>query len=246
MVRRKNGPADFRSWEKEMMDKHGWYVHFIIDEVRTPCNTNYHTHGLMQTFNHPDMQICLPIDRRVAQAIFNNIVDEIAKGNKFLPDLTYLGLVNGEYAIRFATAQEGGRRILRVLIPDEKGTLKSHPYNLQISQLSDGSPLNALYTTPSDIKDLDDVIDFMISLYNDHQLNFHPDTPFEDYVSSNTDNPVFTPQQALQLNAVMDKCFDVCGKTDIYGVGLEVMAALKKVQESAKTMKRPSKGRRRR
>ena len=38
------GVEEMKEWEKEMMKKHGWFIHFVFDDA-TPFNTNIHTHG---------------------------------------------------------------------------------------------------------------------------------------------------------------------------------------------------------
>ncbi|MFN8456351.1 MAG: hypothetical protein U0401_17065 [Anaerolineae bacterium] len=75
--------------------------------------------------------------------------------------------------------------------------------------------------SPPNIKTELDVQSFFKWLVNDQYLNFHPDTPFEDYVYYGTDNRVYSNEAAVSLNAVMDKCFEI--KEDVYEIGLEVI-----------------------
>ncbi len=73
---------------------------------------------------------------------------------------------------------------------------------------------------PESIKTEADIKAFFIWLVNDQFLNFHCDTPFEDYINIETKMPVYTDGEANQLNAIMDKCFEI--KEDVYLIGLEV------------------------
>jgi hypothetical protein len=67
------------------------------------------------------------------------------------------------------------------------------------------------------MKTVEDVRAFFWELIDKYSLNFHPDTPFEDF-------DVLTNVQATALNKKMDKAFKVCEKekVDIYGIGLEI------------------------
>ncbi|MCK6628922.1 MAG: hypothetical protein L6R45_27550 [Anaerolineae bacterium] len=65
-----------------------------------------------------------------------------------------------------------------------------------------------------------DIKAFFVWLVTDQYLNFHPDTPFEDYVYYGTNDHVYSNETAALLNAIMDRCFEI--KEDIYEIGLEV------------------------
>lgn len=76
----------------------------------------------------------------------------------------------------------------------------------------------------------EDVRVFFQELVDKYSLNFHPDTPFEDF-------DVLTKAQAKALNARMDKAFNICEreKVDIYNIGLKVhKATLARVRRAAK------------
>lgn len=57
-------------------------------------------------------------------------------------------------------------------------------------------------------------------LVNGLNINFHPDTPFEDYVEYNTDISTFSKEDAAIGNRLMDECFTVCDKDEdeIYNI----------------------------
>jgi hypothetical protein len=87
----------------------------------------------------------------------------------------------------------------------------------------DGDPDLRSFT----ITDKYSILDFFNYLEVDLQLNFHPDTPFEDYVKCGTEGTdggevLFTDRQADALNDTMGKCFDFCEKEwlDIYGLAI--------------------------
>ncbi|SFJ74906.1 hypothetical protein [Thermoflavimicrobium dichotomicum] len=68
-----NHPDDLRAWEQEMMVKHSWYIHFVPGENGY---ANIHTHGLMESYHHPDLQIVLFLDPDIAQGIFYRMLPE--------------------------------------------------------------------------------------------------------------------------------------------------------------------------
>jgi len=55
-------------------------------------------------------------------------------------------------------------------------------------------------------------------------LNFHPDTPFEDYINGETRQDTYTKCEATLRNELLDQCFDVCERQgeDIYELCMEI------------------------
>jgi hypothetical protein len=47
------------------MAVHEWNAHYTVGDPQTPTGVNYHTHGFVESFNHPDIQIVLNVLRRV-------------------------------------------------------------------------------------------------------------------------------------------------------------------------------------
>lgn len=74
------------------------------------------------------------------------------------------------------------------------------------------------------IKTVEDVKSFFKILHQEYQLAFHPDDPFEDYVSIGTGAATFSKEEAKYLNEVMNQCFEVCEEAheDIYQIGLAI------------------------
>jgi len=72
------------------------------------------------------------------------------------------------------------------------------------------------------IESIDDVRNFFKQLLNE-DLNFHPDTPFEDYIDLQTKKPCFSKEEAEMRNKLMDDCFVVCEQdgVDIYEIAME-------------------------
>lgn len=69
-----------------------------------------------------------------------------------------------------------------------------------------------------------DVKKFFLYLLNVKGLNFHPDTPFTDYINNNTKTTFFTREEALRLEVMMGKAFLICefDGADIYEIAVEV------------------------
>ncbi len=75
--------------------------------------------------------------------------------------------------------------------------------------------------SPENIKTEADIKTYFIWLVDDQFLNFHCDTPFEDYVYHSTNDRVYTDEEAALLNAAMDRCFEI--KEDVYEIGMAVI-----------------------
>ena len=68
------------------------------------------------------------------------------------------------------------------------------------------------------ITTIEDVKLFAFQLVNEENLNFHPDNDFLDYINTETNLPVYLLEESKKLNALMNKCFEVCEQynEDIY------------------------------
>ena len=108
-----------RQWAREQIETHGFYVHF------TPLSDiafNYHTHGVETVFHHPDLQIVVPLPERVVIQMFHNVVAKIKAGRIFESGDIEEGIVM-DYNVKFIDAVEGGRKVLRIVVPDSDGHL---------------------------------------------------------------------------------------------------------------------------
>lgn len=81
------------------------------------------------------------------------------------------------------------------------------------------------YTSSTHIQMVDDVETFFHHLIDERKVNFHPDDDFGDYCCYADGKPMFTEQEVIIYDRLMDESFDVCEKAqvDIYGIGFEMM-----------------------
>jgi hypothetical protein len=112
---------DYASWEFEMMEKYGWYVHFVQDDS-SPTGMNIHTHGVRETFKHPDFQIVIPLPQEIIQNILHGMIKQIKDGGSFDVDERYDSVING-FDVKFIWADECDRKLLRIIFPDKEGKL---------------------------------------------------------------------------------------------------------------------------
>lgn len=77
------------------------------------------------------------------------------------------------------------------------------------------------------IKTKKDVHTFFSWLVAEHSLNFHPDTPFSDYVNTETGKPTFTTEQVGLLQPLIDQAFHVAEvkRFDIYSIGIKSLTS---------------------
>lgn len=76
------------------------------------------------------------------------------------------------------------------------------------------------------IETIEDVTTFFLQL-KEEDLNFHPDTPFEDYVNIETNERIYTDEESQIRNKLLDDCFTICddADVDIYELGMEILAS---------------------
>lgn len=113
---------------QKMMEKYGWVVDFVFDGEKTKCDTgtgiDAHTHGLLENFDHTDLQIVLPLEADTAHSILYTAVERIKKGEKFHAGGLYSDILSGGYKVTFINAKQGDRDVLRMILPDEDGNLE--------------------------------------------------------------------------------------------------------------------------
>ena len=78
------------------------------------------------------------------------------------------------------------------------------------------------YTAESHIKTVSDVKTFFHHLANECRISFHPDDDFAEY-TYNDNIRIFSDEEAVIYNRLMDESLDVCekAKVEIYGIGYE-------------------------
>lgn len=59
------------------------------------------------------------------------------------------------------------------------------------------------------INSLTDAKEFVRILITEEELAFHPDTPFEDYINLDTNQPTYSKQEAAVRNQLLEQAFKV-------------------------------------
>lgn len=131
--------AAMREWEQTQIEKEGWFVHFVSGDKDYALGANYHTHGIAENLDHPDLQICFPMSGQTVLGLLHNIVNRIKAGEEFLPDHDYADIAGNDYLVRMVEATEGERPVLRVIIPGKNGVLDragiEEPFNEQYADI---------------------------------------------------------------------------------------------------------------
>lgn len=128
-----------QSYFNTLIEKYGWASHYVpLDEN----HINYHTHGLMENYNHCDLQITLPVSMEVAHGIISKMVDDIKNGLKFYEGIKYTGYIKQGYDVKFMLFKECERPVLRVLLPDSKKVMPDQSgceeiFKYQLDELND-------------------------------------------------------------------------------------------------------------
>jgi hypothetical protein len=108
-------------WQEDMIRLFGFYAHYVVAD---DASVNIHTHGCIESWQHPDLQIVLPIGV-AADVIFNALIDRVKAGERFAPgeraDLVLTETLS--IVVAFIAAAEGQRFVLRVILPDRQGRL---------------------------------------------------------------------------------------------------------------------------
>lgn len=140
------GIEEFMKDQEKIMEEYGWIFHIVSDDPEYPHGINCHTHGLVEKFNHQDLQIVLPVEDNVLGDVLHSVVDRIRTGDRFHADQVVLGILQNDYPVKFIKAYECGREVLRVILPDvyksiDPETMTPEVYRQQYDCL--GSPLDA-------------------------------------------------------------------------------------------------------
>jgi hypothetical protein len=113
-------------WAKKCMKKYGFYTHFVFDKdfENSPSGVNLHTHGITESCSHPDFQITIPLDPEIANGIFHNLFNRVKGGDVFAAGDIVNDILGNDLKISFIDANECGRHVLRVILPDPAGNIK--------------------------------------------------------------------------------------------------------------------------
>ena len=116
---REEALEEMRNWQNECVSKFGFYVHYVNEgEV-----IDVHTHGLVETHDHPDLQIVLPIDPKTSHSVINNVVAKIEEGQVFSDGMVVEDIIQN-FSVKFVDAKEGDRDVLRIILPDPQGKIE--------------------------------------------------------------------------------------------------------------------------
>ena len=115
-------------WENEMLEKYKYIVHYVLD-CDLPFKVDIHTHGLPENFNHPNVQIILPLEKNIAHGILNTVVNIIEDGGCFLPNKIYKKILRGAFEVKFVEAYNHGEKLLRMIIPDTLNNINYEKMN---------------------------------------------------------------------------------------------------------------------
>lgn len=123
--------------QDRMMGQYGFYCHYVFGSPDEPNKVNIHTHGVLESFQHPDLQMVLPLPQKVALNIFHNIVDRIKEGEVFIPNSIVYGVIK-TLPVKFMAAQEGDRDVLRIIFPDKQGIIEQEYMDHNYAQQYEG------------------------------------------------------------------------------------------------------------
>jgi Domain of unknown function (DUF4262) len=126
-----------RKFEADSMREYGFYAHAVADDPEGSGMCNVHTHGLTESFKHPDLQIVLPIETTVFMHVLHRAVNMIRTGTRFHCGVDYKGICGGRYPVRFVEAEETGRPILRMILPDKDGIVERETMDLSFAKQYD-------------------------------------------------------------------------------------------------------------
>jgi Domain of unknown function (DUF4262) len=118
----KKNLMELRDRELEWMEEYGFYTHIVPASFNGLNMINAHTHGLPASCGHSNFQIVLPLDSELIQTLLHNLVDRIKDGAIFKAGMVDNKLVKN-FNVTFQDAEEGGRNILRIILPDKYGKL---------------------------------------------------------------------------------------------------------------------------
>jgi len=118
--------------QQELIKKFGFMVHYVPGDCNYPNHTNIHTHGVWESFNHLDFQMCFPLPMETVTGIFHNIVNQIKEGKVFEPGNKY-GKIVDNYLVEFILAIEAGRTVLRLLVPNAQGNYSGMAHGVQLT-----------------------------------------------------------------------------------------------------------------
>jgi hypothetical protein len=95
--------------QREMIEKHGFVVHAV-------GGVGFHTHGLVETWGHLNLEIAFWMDPRIGHQILWNAVHHIKEGKIYAAGTLHDDLID-PFLVRAIAAPRG----IRFIMPDKKG-----------------------------------------------------------------------------------------------------------------------------
>lgn len=109
--------------QQAMIKQYGWVAHYLTDHDRqSPTGCNVHTHGVMESYNHPDFQCVVPIPPTIVHSLISTLVNRVKAGERFEAGKRYDKVVLN-MDVTFIEATETGRTVLRLILPSANGSL---------------------------------------------------------------------------------------------------------------------------
>ncbi len=107
--------------EIKATEKYGWYTHYVMG-AENLTGFDAHTHGLEKKYGHPDFQIVIALPISTLRNIFWTFVNRIKEGERFEHGQKYDKII-ANMPVQLAWTRTGGRRLLRVVLPDRSGNV---------------------------------------------------------------------------------------------------------------------------
>jgi len=120
----KEGLGAVVEWEMNCMEKYKFYSHFVANDPEPYAN--FHTHGIDLSWKHPDFQIVVPMDPKIALDLFWSFVERIKEGERFGAGDVVQKIIKG-HDVRLIEAVECGRKVLRIVLPDPQWRFPGDP-----------------------------------------------------------------------------------------------------------------------
>lgn len=113
-----------KSRERNMIEDHGFFVRYVYETEASEFDglANIYTQGLPRSFNHPDIQVVLPIPQLVIHSVLVGVVNAIKSGIVFEDGVISHEVLAG-MPVTFKPFDNGGVSMLRMLLPDPNGVL---------------------------------------------------------------------------------------------------------------------------
>lgn len=118
--------------EKDMISKQGFFCHMVFPESENDL-ANYHTHGLPQSSDHPDIQVVIALSKDQYGPIIHGVYEKIKDGTKFEVGIQYDEIIRN-MPVEFIWAVESGRDVLRMILPDTNGNTSKETIGLSYGQ----------------------------------------------------------------------------------------------------------------